>query len=236
MVTPAFEALARVYESSHPEIRVRIVSALGSTGGIKAVSAGELDIAGVARMLKESEQDSHITYVPWYADGIVLLANPQLELSSLSLEAAEKIYKGQVDDWSDLGMAPGPVAVFSREPEDTIAKTVFKAYPSLSNESWGPHVEVITSDQRLGELVATTPGSVAFAPRGTLRALGLDVDIVPFEGVTWRLVDVRDGSYPMIVPLGLVTRADTSSPVAAFLEYLTGDEAREVLSAAGIET
>lgn len=235
MANPAFLAIEPIYEAMRTDVDIVVLPAMGSTGGIKAVIAGEIELAASARPLKDGEKASNVTYTLWYKDGVALFANAQLGLAELNLDDVEAIYRGDITDWSQLGLPPAAVAVFSREPEDTITKTVFKAYPGLNNATWSEGLEVVTTDQRLAELIAATPGAIGFAPVGTVRALGIDVNAVRVGGSGWDAEAVRNGSYAMVVPVGLVTGPSPTEDVRAFLEYASSPDAAAALRSAGFE-
>ena len=79
-----------------------LVSGLGSSAGIEAVSAGTADIASSSRGLNADEQDLGLTPIVIAHDGIAVIVNPANTIDELSMDQIKSIYVGDITDWGDL--------------------------------------------------------------------------------------------------------------------------------------
>ena len=79
-----------------------LVSGLGSSAGIEAVSNGTADIASSSRGLNADEQDLGLTPIVIAHDGIAVIVNPANTIDELSMDQIKSIYVGDITDWGDL--------------------------------------------------------------------------------------------------------------------------------------
>ena len=73
-----------------------LVSGLGSSAGIEAVSAGTADIASSSRGLNADEQDLGLTPIVIAHDGIAVIVNDDNPVDNLSTEQLRDIYAGKI--------------------------------------------------------------------------------------------------------------------------------------------
>ena len=92
-----------------------LVSGLGSSAGIEAVSAGTADIASSSRGLNADEQDLGLTPIVIAHDGIAVIVNEDNPVDNLSTEQLRDIYAGKITNWKALGGADAPITVYTRE-------------------------------------------------------------------------------------------------------------------------
>ncbi|MFR7796839.1 MAG: substrate-binding domain-containing protein [Collinsella sp.] len=78
-----------------------LVSGLGSSAGIEAVSAGTADIASSSRGLNADEQDLGLTPIVMH-DGIAVIVNDDNPVDNLSTEQLHDIYAGKITNWKRL--------------------------------------------------------------------------------------------------------------------------------------
>lgn len=80
-----------------------LVSGLGSSAGIEAVSAGTADIASSSRGLNADEQDLGLTPIVIAHDGIAVIVNDDNPVDNLSTEQLRDIYAGKITNWKEVG-------------------------------------------------------------------------------------------------------------------------------------
>lgn len=73
-----------------------LVSGLGSSAGIEAVSAGTADIASSSRGLNADEQDLGLTPIVIAHDGIAVIVNDDNPVDNLSTEQLRDIYAARL--------------------------------------------------------------------------------------------------------------------------------------------
>lgn len=80
-----------------------LVSGLGSSAGIEAVSTGTAEIATSSRGLNAEESKLGLTTVPVAHDGIAVIVNTENPVHDLTIEQLRGIYSGQITNWSEVG-------------------------------------------------------------------------------------------------------------------------------------
>ncbi len=92
-ILPIAEQAAEGFQKLNPETTV-LVSGLGSSAGIEAVSAGTSDIGTSSRDLKDEEQGNGLVDTPVAFDGIAVIVNPANPVSELTTEQLREIFSG----------------------------------------------------------------------------------------------------------------------------------------------
>lgn len=233
LAMPLALGLAAAYEAKNPGVSVTVITSLGSSGGIKAVLADEIDLAFTARKVKDEEKAAGAVSAPFLREALAFMAHESAGVSDLTYEQVLAIYEKRITNWKDVGGNDVPIVLASREPEDSVAKTVFKAYPALKNLTTPEQVSIITSDMRLFSTTGSTQGAVAFASLHAFALLELPVHPIHVDGHVPDAANVADGTYPLVLDVGLVSGPTLSPEAAAFRDFLLGDEARDHVKAKG---
>ena len=92
-----------------------LVSGLGSSAGIEAVSNGTADIASSSRGLNDDEQDLGLTPIVVAHDGIAVIVNDDNPVDNLSTEQLRDIYAGKITNWKEVGGEDLKIQVINRD-------------------------------------------------------------------------------------------------------------------------
>ena len=92
-----------------------LVSGLGSSAGIEAVSAGTADIASSSRGLNADELDLGLTPIVIAHDGIAVIVNDDNPVDNLSTEQLRDIYAGKITNWKEVGGEDLRIQVINRD-------------------------------------------------------------------------------------------------------------------------
>ena len=202
----------------------------GSVSGIKAVLEGRCDIGLSSRALKAEEEEQGLVGTTLAIDGIAVIVNPANTAEDLDVETIAKIYTGEITNLSEVGGADGEIVLIGREAGsgtrggfEEITGTVDLCQYRQELTSTG---DVITA-------VAQNPNAIGYA---SLASVKDTVKALKVAGVTPSEDTVKDGSYLIQRPFVLVIKEGTelSQAAQAFFDYVTSDEANEVITAAGV--
>ena len=221
--------LGEAFEADNSDISFSY-NPTGSSGCIQAVQEGRCDIGLSSRKLKDEERASGLTETVLAYDGIAIIVNPENTVSELTLENIADIYTGKITNWKDLGGKDAEIVLIGREAGsgtrdgfESITGTEGKCEYRQELSSTG---DVITT-------VAGNPDAIGYASlasvKDTVKAVSVD-GVVPSEDT------IKDGSYVVQRPFILVTKTDTPLSAAAqkFFDFVTSDEAVELISEAGV--
>lgn len=202
----------------------------GSGSGIKAAEEGRCDIGLSSRSLKEEEKEAGLTETVLAYDGIAIIVNPENEVEDLSLEEIAKIYTGEIANWSEVGGADGEIVLIGREAGsgtrdgfETITET----------EDLCAYRQELTSTGDVITTVSQNPNAIGYASAASVKD---SVKTLAVNGVAVSEETIKDGSYVVQRPFVLVTKEDAELSEAAqeFFDYIISEDAREIISEAGV--
>ncbi len=112
------------FMAANPEISVAVTGG-GSGCGIKALIAGEADIAASSRSMTAEEVDqfkqAYNGREPWRLmvarDGLGIYLHSSNPVTSLTMEQLAGIFTGEIKEWKEVGGRDGQIAVITRDSE-----------------------------------------------------------------------------------------------------------------------
>ena len=127
-VQPLAEVLAEAFMADNPDVTVEVQGG-GSSVGVTSAGEGTVDIGMASRNVKESEFETfpELEVVTVAYDGIAIVTNPDLEIASLSIEQVQKIFAGEITNYSEVGGPDAEIIVVSREEVPV---------PGLPSKNW----------------------------------------------------------------------------------------------------
>ena len=104
-------SLSEQFMTENKDVKVTY-DATGSGTGIESVSNGSCDIGLASRALKDTETGLTATTVA--LDGIAIVVNANCGVDDLTVEQIASIFKGEITNWSELGLQAEPGADLHR--------------------------------------------------------------------------------------------------------------------------
>ena len=266
---PVHETTQAMIEETSPDFQLRYTLSSseppGSGTGIKMLLNGQLSFSESSRPLKPKEYDAaqqrgfKLEQIPVAIDGIALAVNPKLGMQGLSVTQIQSIYRGEVDNWSELGGPDIPLTAYSRSPESAGTAQYFLD-SIVDAEAYGEDV-IFVGDTTTGvQKVAKDRGGIYYgsAPeiinQCTIYAVPVASQdqpenfINPFDGI-WRTGQncinqanalnnegFRSGDYPLTRRLFVIVKVDEGLDEAAgqaYADRLLSPRGQELIEAAG---
>jgi phosphate transport system substrate-binding protein len=228
----AVARVARAYERSAPGVSVRVLPSLGTSGAIKAVAGGAIDVALAARPLRADEGEG-LTAVPIAYSPFVFAVGPKVAPGTIGVADLVRIYRGELRAWPG-GERIRPVL---RPAGDADSAFLRSLSPALA-EAYGaalarPGMLVAATNQDSDALAGRTPGALAVTTLTQLTTDPVGLRPLAWEGVAPSLANLAAGRYPLWKPFFAVVRAGAPERTRAFLAYLASAEGRAALQEAG---
>jgi phosphate transport system substrate-binding protein len=188
---------------SHPRLIIQ-VNGGGSGAGIAALLNGTTDVCQSSRPIKEEERDAFrkkyqrdVVEIKVALDAIGVYVNEANPARELSLQQARDIYTGKIADWREVGGAPGPIILYSRE-NNSGTYEFFKEHV-LKNADFAPRAQTLSGNAAVVNAVSQDRngigyGGIAFV-KG-VKALPIRKDAAS-AAVFPDFASVADGSYPI---------------------------------------
>ena len=212
---------------------VTIVPSMGSSGGIRAVADGALDIAVSSRPLKDEERQRGLSELEYARTLFVPIAHPSVPVTGLSRADIIGALIGSLVTWPN-----GERVRFVLRPEsDTDSRMLRDLSPQVSravDTARGREgMLVALTDQNNADLIEKTPGAVGFSTLSLVRAEQRQVKVLALDGVQPETATYRSGAYGPVKSLYLVTRADAQPAAKALVRFLLSPRGRLILERTG---
>jgi phosphate transport system substrate-binding protein len=201
-----------------------------TASGIDAVSNGTADLAGSARPSDGSPQNARLTFTPVAWNGLVIITQAANPISNLTLKQVHDIYYGKIHNWSEVGGRNAPIDVYAvASPGDGIEYSLRSLLFGRGNQPVAaPRLYVNT--RKLEEGIALNPNGLGVAMLAGVSG-NSKLKAIPINGRAATPANIANGSYPLFVPLYLVT--NPASPKAAqaqaFIDFLQTEPAKAAL-------
>ena len=231
--TALLQMLAAQYLATRPGERVEIMPfSLGSSGGVRALEAGKIDLAILGRPLRGDEPHEGFNSLAWARTPLVLATSGGRLEGGLSVPLLADILRKRRTTWDDGSR----IRLVMRIPQevDTILLSAFspELKQALAAYLSSPSAVVADTDVDAADLLARTPGSLGTTTLGLIAVRGGALTPLPFSGVSPSLKTLADGTYPLAKELHLYFRANPSPSLSQFLDWLqspeVGDRLREL--------
>lgn len=225
-VSPTIEKLAADFmENVEPGVTIEVQS-VGSSAGIKAAGDGTGDIGMASRNIKEEEKALGLDEYILGFDGIAVVTHPSNEVKDLSSEQIQKIFAGEITNWSEVGGKDVEIIVVSRE-EGSGTRGAFEELMGLDKEV------LVTGDAVIAEGNGAVKAQVASKEDAigylSLSYLDETVQQLKVDGVEGTPENIKDGSYKVSRPFLLLTKPEKNEAVEAFFKYFDTDNAKKII-------
>lgn len=229
-IQPLAEKLAEGYMAENSSVRVDVQGG-GSSVGVKAAGGQTADIGMASRDVKESEfsEFPNIVVTVIARDGIAIIANENVGVSDLSLEQIQKIFSGQIKNWSELGGADAHIIVVSRE-EGSGTRTAFEEMVLGEDLLMTETAILQPSNGSVRTTVSTTPDAIGYLSFGYLDE---SVKAISVDGVAPTEANASNGTYPVVRPLNIITYGEPSGDLKLFIDYILSDSGQAIVGDEG---
>ena len=210
-----------------------LVSGLGSSAGIEAVSTGTAQIATSSRGLNAEEQKLGLTTIPVAHDGIAVIVNTENPVQDLTVEQLCGIYTGAITNWKEVGGEDLDIQLVNRD-EASGTREAFKSIV-MDGKPFDRRAAVLSGTGQVRDVVSRSRGAIGYISMGfveskyaqtSVRALGVN-GVVPSEDT------IATGEYPISRDLYFFTKGEPVGTAEEYIEYVLSDEMDEQVREAG---
>ena len=232
---PLAEAVCSVLLGESREEVADLVQFSRTTASYEALMAGEADLllAGEPEqaVMERLEAGDRWLLTPFATDALVFVVNADNPVNGLTTEQLQKIYTGEITNWSEVGGADGEIACIGREANSGTRD----GFESITGtEDTCKLSQELTSTGAVIEAVKNSPNAIGYASLSAVEGKE-GIKALTVNGVACSEETVLDGSYEIQRPFVLVTKSDASLSTAAqaFFDYATSKDASELIRNAG---
>lgn len=235
--TGTMQIIAQNFEKNHPGIKIKVMPSLGSSGGIKALLGGALDIALSARPLKAEETKQGITPVFTGRTPFIMLAHTGVRQTGISAKELEAILDGRQQVWPDgsrLRLVLRPEGDADTQIIQAISPKIHRAMKAALAR---PGMHIALTDQDAARDIAKTPGALGFSSIAQFTSEKLQARPLAYNGIKPSLKTLTGRSYPLAKELTMVLHPGRITPAAQlFISFITSSQGVKLLEKQGVIT
>lgn len=200
-----------------------LVSGLGSSAGIEAVSAGTADIASSSRGLNADEQDLGLTPIVIAHDGIAVIVNDDNPVDNLSTEQLRDIYAGKITNWKEVGGEDLKIQVINRD-EASGTREAFRTIV-MDGTPFDRRSAVLSGTGQVRDVVSRSHGAIGYISLGFVDSLNAKTSVkaVSVNHVEASEKTVASGGYPISRDLYFFVKGAPSQQAQDYIDYVTSE-------------
>ncbi|ONI43969.1 hypothetical protein AN641_08830 [Candidatus Epulonipiscioides gigas] len=231
-VAAPMEKLDEAYALVNPDVTIE-VQGVGSSAGVKAAGDGTANIGMASREIKESEKNLGLTETVIAKDAIAVVTHPSNSVKDLTMEQVKDIFEGTITNWNEIGGADADIIVVCRE-DGSGTRSAFEEIVGLEKDFNGKTVSSVVQTAVIQEGNGAVKATVASQENGIgFVSLGyIDDTVAPLSigGVEATVENTLSGNYKISRPLLILTKAEQSSEVTEFIDFILSDAGQEIVS------
>jgi len=225
-----FKILGEAFSKEYPEINIKVLPSMGSSGGLKALKHHKIDLALTSRPLKEKEKSPSIIYQYYASTPLVFVVANASRQHGISRQQVFNIFTGKQKHWPD-GSVVRPILRPSTDSDTKLIvsklieceKCFYKAYQRRG-------VPIALTDQEAVEMIATVPGAVGTSTLSLILSEKRPVRALALDGVEASRETINSHAYPMYKDLFLVYNKQHRVDIMnSFLKFISSDKAQSIL-------
>ncbi len=223
-ILPIAEQAAEGYQDANEGVSV-LVSGLGSSAGIEAVTAGTSDIGTSSRDLKDEEQGKGLVDTPIAFDGIAVIVNPSNPVKALTTDQLRKIFSGEITNWKEVGGNDRDIDLVNRD-EASGTREAFKKIVMGEDAHFDRRAVVLPGTGQVRDVVSRSEGAIGYISVGFVepRFQAKPVKALMIDGVVASEATVASKEYPIARTLHFFTKGEPTGLAKGYIDYVLSDE------------
>lgn len=240
-VLPIISVAAENFRKSNPNINI-VVNEGGSGVGVNQLGEGKLDIGMVSRDITNEEiaQYPEVSFNPISIgkDAVVPVISSEIYnagITSLTLAEIAKIYRGEIQNWQELGGPDKEILVIDKEASRG-TRHVFMEIVLGDKEAVANGADlVLGSNNEEQTAIVQSDAAIGMLSNAWLNndVKGLSIKMDSGEIIEPTLKNILNNQFPITRDLLIVTNGQPKGTVKAFIDYLLSDEGQKIVEDSG---
>lgn len=225
--------LGSAYAKLHPDSRPIILDSIGTSGAIKAVPTGAIEIGLSSRPLKDEEAARGMVTVEYARSPTVFAVQAKSSAKSITLAEIADIYTGRMTSWPD-GSRIRPIM---RQPGDDNTRQVKSLSKDIENALADAEkregLTYASNDQEAADKMETIQGSIGVTTIALIRSEKRSLRPLAINGIEPSMENMRSGRYPLVKQFNFVLPKAPSPAVRNFVDFVKSPQGRKILEQNG---
>ena len=236
-VQPVITKIAEAYMDENVLKKYDIqVSGGGSSVGVASAGNGTADIGMSSRDVKQSELDQFqgMKVIPIAKDGIAIISNLDVNVTTLTLTELKSIYNGSITNWNQLGGPDKAIVVIGRDSASG-TREFFYEHVMLKTNFTTSMIEA-NSNGMVKQQVISNPGSIGFVGLGYIsnetRTIAIKANSTA-DAIIPSIQSVKNDTYSISRSLYLLTMGEPQGEIKAFIDYVLSAKGQQIVEQEG---
>lgn len=225
--------LAKAYAKQYPDAQVVVLPSLGTSGAIKAVPKGAIDIGLSSRPLTDDEARPGAVATEYARSPLVFAVSVKTKATSLTLDQLTDIYNGKLTTWPDGGQIRPILRQAGDDNTRQVRQMSAALDKALSVAELRPGMPFATNDQETAEKLESIPGALGVTTLCLIQSEERSLRALTLDGVGATAANGATGKYPHVKRFYVVTKTEVSAEVKRFLAFLKSPAGRDILTHTG---
>ena len=233
----AIKQVTDAYRRDHPEVQLQfILPPMGSSGAIKALTMGQLDVAFSGRPLKKEEESAGLVPEWLGRSPFLFVVHQKSSVTDIRSSQLAEIYAGRQKVWPDGSR----VRVVLRPVADADTALTKRFSPAMDEAVTTAHAHrqpgaaMAATDIDLVDMVEKVPGGLGSVALTLILAEKRPLKGLILDGVEPTMAAMESNRYPYAKPLFVVTRKDASASVREVIDFLHSERGKALLLDLGV--
>jgi phosphate transport system substrate-binding protein len=231
-VTPVLQKLSDDYMGKVENVKIN-VQGVGSSAGVKSANDEICEIGMSSRNLKSAEKEWGLTEHVIAYDGIDIVVHPENPVADLTSDQVNKIFKGEITNWKEVGGNDQEILVVSREAGSGTRGAFEELLKLQEKNADGKKVSIVVENALIAEGNGAVKANIASKKSAigyiSLSYVDESVKDILVDGNKGSVENIKNGSYKVSRPFLLLTKGELSDDVSKFLDYIVSEEGQTIV-------
>jgi phosphate transport system substrate-binding protein len=222
------------YKKANKAAEFKIEKPLGSSGAIKALGIGALDLVVTSKPLTAEDTAKGLQLREFGKTPLAIVTEKGVKKNDLSIKELEDIYSGKTTTW------PGneKIRLVLRPQGDIDTKILADLSPDMAAAvtaaaSRTGMIMAVTDPESYGA-IGKTPGAVGATGLTSILVEKLPLNILSINKVKPSPKSLANGSYPLAKRIDFVITAKSSPEALKFVEFAYSKQGRAIAEKSGV--
>lgn len=232
--TGGMRLLAQAFMQANPAVRIDVQPALGSTGGISALMAGQIELAVSNRPPKLAELATlPLLSIEYARTPFVVAVHKDLGVSALTSAQLAALFAEGAATFPN-GKRARPVLRLSDDTDTALLKSFGPAVAAAVDAALTRRgMLTADTDSEAADLVERTSGAFAGSTLALIESEKRPLIGLAIDGQGPTVAALADGSYPYFKPLYLIVNPQAALDTKRFAVFVQSAPGRALLRAHG---
>lgn len=238
--------LAETYMATDPDISIAVTGG-GSGAGIAALINGKTSIANASRPMKKEEmalareQQVYPVATVLGMDAIAIVVHPQCPIQSLSLQQLGAIYRGDIQNWKELGGTDEDISLYGRQSN---SGTYVYFRDSIVRAEYSNQVKQMNGTAQIVEAIKNDIHGIGYVGVGYIldkngaqskgvKVLAISRNAKSTPYLPSELKNIDSGFYPIVRPLFQYTNGKPTGQLQRYLQFCLSPEGQALVKQNG---